>query len=107
VIRQNSLGGKIELQRIPTTTFRSDRFTVRRARAACGLSQGQFGILLDASQPSVCGWESGKTKPSAHQFQIIKAILDHPWTDQDLRALKDAVRAEDIPRALALVVARG
>jgi transcriptional regulator with XRE-family HTH domain len=88
-------------------TFRSDRFTVRRARAASGLSQLQFGVLLDSSQPRVCAWESGKASPSRHQFQIIKAILGRPWPEADLKALKDAVQAEEIPRALSLVVARG
>lgn len=49
---------------------------VRRLRDRLHITQQQLGELLDTSRTEVSQYETGKRKPSAAKFRILKAIED-------------------------------
>lgn len=45
---------------------------IREVRKALGLTQAQFGSLLDVHGVTVCRWEQGHQQPTAYQVGILQ-----------------------------------
>lgn len=46
---------------------------IRAARKAAGLTQAQLAVLVEVSQPTVCGWESGESPSYQHIVAVAQA----------------------------------
>lgn len=51
---------------------------IKEIRLAAGISQKQFAIDMGVSQPTVCDWESGKTRPTIENTIKISKYFDVP-----------------------------
>lgn len=48
---------------------------IRELRTAHGLTQAQFGELVDAARRTVEDWEAGKRNMPAHRFELAQLKL--------------------------------
>lgn len=51
-----------------------NRDEIRRIRKSLGLTQHQFGQLLDVSRTTVMNWETGRTSPPELKQDIIRQL---------------------------------
>ena len=67
--------------------------SLRDARKAAGLTQGELGALVGVTGSAVGQWETGATQPQWKQAQRLRAVL-RPEPDADPLAALEAQVAE-------------
>lgn len=55
-----------------------DNHEVTRIREELGLSRNRFAAILNVSEPTVQGWETGKHKPSRPAIRLLQILQSHP-----------------------------
>lgn len=53
---------------------------IKEARIKAGLQQKEVALTLGVRAPSICAWESGKTKPTAKNIEALSNLY-HVSTD--------------------------
>lgn len=53
---------------------------IKEARIKAGLQQKEVALTLGVRAPSICAWESGKTKPTAENLEALSNLY-HVSTD--------------------------
>ncbi|HHP5664241.1 TPA: helix-turn-helix domain-containing protein [Bacillus paranthracis] len=81
--------------------------TIRFTRQLLDLTQTEFGKLVNVNQLAVTRWESGLQSPNKDSVARIRTVLgeevltkiDAFMYEQELKALKDSVKAQVAARA--------
>lgn len=81
--------------------------TIRFTRQLLDLTQTEFGKLVGVNQLAVTRWENGLQSPNKDSVRRIRAALgdevlarvDAFMYEQELRALKDSIKAQVAARA--------
>lgn len=64
----------------------AEQAQVARARAATGLSQGEFAALLGVSVRTLQEWEQGRKTPSGAAATLLRVAARHPDILKELAA---------------------
>lgn len=59
---------------------------VAAARAASGLSQAQFAVLMGVSVRTLQEWEQGRRRPSGAAQTLLRVVEKHPEVLRELAA---------------------
>jgi transcriptional regulator with XRE-family HTH domain len=78
---------------------------IRRLRGAIGVTQTDFGRLLNAHQITVSRWENGHSPPDRWTRIVLRTIANNLQLEPVRAKLADAYMKDDLPiHALAVLL---